>query len=576
MNYCNENVGERKNQQGHWSCTTIAVGKDATFDGSVIVAHSDDDVSDERVIYVPAADYPDGAMRPVYYDTASLGHNPRYNATELRRYVGISRGPGYNTEDYLESRPLGEIPQVRHTYTYFDHSYGIMNEKQLMIGECTCGAKFHPEPEPRKNIFYSSELSRIALERCSQAKEAVELLGELIEKYGLYGTGETLLIGDPDEVWVMEMCGYEDEIGSEFSETGTGGLWVAQRVPDADLFVAANQFRIRDINKDNDKNSEDLIHSANLFDVCINQGWLQPSATSLDWAATVSWGEYSHPYYSLRRVWRVLSKMAPNLKLSPWVEDGYTRAYPFSVKPSQKLSVADVAAIFRDHYEGTEFDLSKGRAAGPFNDPTRYENNPDKGDSFNLNTYCVEGAWERPISIFRCGVLWINQGRKFLPDPIDGVSWIGLDRPEANCLMPFYVGINKLPKSIETMNLSKFDRNSAWWAFNFVANYATIKYSYMMQGIRETQKELENNSYCAVANFEKESGKKSSNDLTSFCESNAEKIISKWWDLSELLIVKYNDGCITTENNIMQKVGYSEDWLKDVGYDKGPISYKKR
>ncbi len=414
------------------------------------------------------------------------------------------------------------------------------------------------------------------MERCSQAKEAVELLGELIEKYGLYGTGETLLIGDPGEVWVMEMCGYKDEIGSEFSENGTGGLWVAQRVPDSDLFVAANQFRIRDIHKDKDKNSKDLMHSANLFDVCISQGWLQPSAPSLDWAATVSWGESGHPYSSLRRICRVLSKMAPNLKLSPWVENGYTRAYPFSVKPSQKLSVADVAAIFRDHYEGTEFDLSKGRAAGPFNDPTRYDNIPDKDDSYNLNTYCIKGAWERPISMFRCGVLWINQGRKFLADPIGGVSWIGLDRPEANCLMPFYVGINKLPKSIETMNLSKFDRNSAWWAFNFVANYATIKYSYMMKDIRERQKDLENNSYYAVTNFEKESSKKSSDDLTALCEINAEKIISEWWDLSELLIVKYNDGCITTENKILHKVGYPEDWLKDVGYDKGPISYKKR
>jgi dipeptidase len=584
MKCCNECCSEKirenktrenKTRQGHWSCTTIAIGKEATVDGSVIVAHSDDDVSDVRVIYVPAADYPDGAMRPVYYDDASLGHNPQYNSTELRRYVGTSRGPGYNTVDYLESRPLGEIPQVRHTYAYFDYSYGIMNEKQLMIGECTCGAKFHPEPEPGKNIFYSSELSRVALERCSTAKGAVELIGELIEKYGLYGTGETLLIGDPDEVWVIEMCGYKGEVGSKFSENGTGGLWVAQRVPDTEFFVAANQFRIRDIHRDQDKNSKDLMHSANLFDVCINQDWLDPSATELDWVSTVSWGEYSHPYYSLRRVWRAQSKVAPDLKLSPWVEDGYTRAYPFSVKPDKKLSVADVAAIYRDHYEGTEFDLSKGRAAGPFGDPTRYENNPDKGDSFNLNTYYIRGAWERPLSIYRCGVLWINQGRKFLPDPIGGISWIGLDRPEANCLMPFYAGVNKLPESFETINISKFDRNSDWWAFNVVANYATIKYSYMMQDIRETQQELEGATYYAVDNFEKEPGKKSSDDLTAFCENNAKNTVSEWWNLLEKLIVKYNDGCITTENEIMQKVGYPDYWLKDVGYDKGPVRYDK-
>ncbi|MBW2569872.1 MAG: C69 family dipeptidase [Deltaproteobacteria bacterium] len=384
------------------ACTTMIVGKKATVDGSVIVAHSDDDVTDERVIYVPAADYPDGAKRPVYYDDASLGYNSKYNSTELRRYIGTSRGPGYNTKDYPPSKPLGEIPQVKHTYAYFDSSYGIMNEHQLMIGECTCGAKVHPEPEPGKRIFYSAELSRVALERCTKAREAIKLISDLIEQYGYYGTGETLLIGDPDEAWVMEMCGYDKD--------GTDGIWVAQRVPDDGYFVAANEFRIRKV----DVNSLDMMYSANLFKVC----------------------------------------------------DEYTKAYPFSVNPDKKLSVADIAAIYRDHYEGTEFDLTKGRAAGPFGDPTRYEKNPDQGDdTWNLNKYQPKGAWERPLSIYRCGMMWINQGRSFLPDPVGGVSWIGLDRPAATCLMPFYAGVNELPELVETMNLIKFTRDSAWWAF---------------------------------------------------------------------------------------------------------------
>ena len=274
------------------ACTTIIVGKKATVDGSVIVAHSDDDVADERVIYVPAADHPKGAKRPVYYDDASLGHKGEYNSTALRRYIGNDRGPGYDTKDYPPSKPLGYIPQVTHTYAYFDSNYGMMNEHQLMIGECTCGAKVHPQPKPGKRIFYSSELSRVALERCKSARDAIKLIGQLIKKYGYYGTGETLLIGDPEEAWVMEMCGYK--------EKGGDGIWVAQRVPDDGFFVAANEFRIREVKK----NSPDMMYSENLFKVCKKKGWWKPSDGPLDWLKAVSWGEYSHPYYSLRRVWR--------------------------------------------------------------------------------------------------------------------------------------------------------------------------------------------------------------------------------------------------------------------------------
>jgi len=405
-----------KTRKPAFACTTMIAGKDATTDGSVIVAHSDDDVSDTRVIYVPARDWnlkdKEEAVRKVYYDDCSLGHEMyfdkkneiTYNSTELRRFIGKSRGPGYDTKDYKESIPLGSIPQVSHTYAYFDSSYGIMNEHQLTIGECTCGAKVHPLPEPNKRIFYSAELSRVALERCTRAVDAIKLMGQLIKEYGYYGTGETLLVGDTDEAWVMEMCGYD--------MNGTNGIWVAKRVPDNGFFVAANEFRIREIN------SGVIMHSDNLEEVCSKLGWWEPKDGPLDWLKTVSYGEYSNPYYSLRRVWRALTKAKPSSNLSPWVKNGYTKEYPFSVVPDNKLSVAAIADIYRDHYEGTEFDMTSGKAAGPWGDPTRYENNPDKGDAFKLQVNCPKGAWERPISIYRCGMYWINQARKNMPEGV--------------------------------------------------------------------------------------------------------------------------------------------------------------
>lgn len=568
-------------------CTTIIVGKNATVDGSVIIAHSDDDVADERVMYVKAEHHKKGELRPVYYDDASLGHNSAYNATLLRRYIGPSRGGLYDTKDYPASKPIGSIPyeQDTHTFAYFDANYGVMNERQLMIGECTCGAKIHPQPTYDR-FFYSSELSRVALERCTTAREAIDLIGKLMTQYGYYGTGETLLIGDPNEAWVMEMCGHAK---------GPEGIWVAQRVPDDHFFVAANEFRIREVIDDPDN----MMYSPILKDVCKANGWWDGSGP-LDWLPTVSYGEYGHPYYSLRRVWRAFSQVAPGMQLPAWVEGGFTRAYPFSIKPeSGKLSVADVMSIYRDQYQGTEFDQTKGLAAGPFGDPTRYDVNPDQHDvnsdqppedpdqhdtSFNLSVYHPSGAWERPLSIYRCGLVTINQARSWLPDPIGGISWIGLDSPSTNCLMPFYVGVHALPKEMTTMNLLEFTRESAYWAFSFVANYSHLKYAHMVEDIVKKQQELENCAFAEVANsidkeaelLYKQSPDKAKTYLTNFCQANLQKTIAEWWKLSELLITKYNNGCLTiNKDQVMVPIGYPRSWLASVGYFAGPIAYKQ-
>ncbi|MGE5340004.1 MAG: dipeptidase [Candidatus Omnitrophota bacterium] len=583
---------EKKVRMDRFACTIMIVGKEASTDGSVIISHTDDGLTDGRVIYVPARKWdlslPDENKRPVYYDNASLGSNLTYNSTDIRRYIGNYRGPGYQTqsEGYAESRPIGYIDQVAETYAYFDSSYGIMNEHNLMISECTCGAKVHPEPD-KKRLFYSAELSRVALERCQTAPEALKLIAELIRDYGFYGTGETLLIGDHNEAWVMEMCGYDAD--------GSNGIWVAQRVPDNHYFIAANEFRIRDIYmSDEEKNmtaaqrkkaetqglpyyvSNDkentVLYSKNLFSICKEKGWIDPTATQLDWLPTVSYGEYSHPYYSLRRVWRGFSKAAPLSHLSPKVEDGYTRNYPFSLQPDKKLSVADIAAIYRDEYEGTEFDLTVGPAAGPFANPVRYYVNPDHGNTWNLNTYTPQGAWERPISVYNCGFLWINQAKK-VKDEVIGISWIGLDRPLANCLMPFYTKMPELPKSMQIMNLLEFEFKgpSAFWAFNFVANYVNLNYAYMMKDLAHVQNEWESKAFKRINEVLATGNTKG---LVNFCTRHVKDVLAAWWDLATRLIVQYNDGALTTgPNSVMEKIDYPRKWLREVGYYDGPTKY---
>lgn len=553
------------------ACTTLLAGKKATVDGAVLVSHSEDGLNDPRVVFVPAMDHKPGALRPVFYDQVALGFKPQWGGAEQFRLKTKTRGPSYDVPGVPDCIPLGHIPQVPHTYAYFDGNYGIMNVHQLSIGECTDKAKVHPEPAPGKRIMYSAELSRIALERCKTAREAVLLMGELIEQYGYYGTGETLLVADPNEGWVMEMCGYDLE--------GTGGVWVAQRVPDDGFFAAANQFRIREVKKDD----KEMLFSKNIFEVAQQKGWWKPQDGDLDFAAAYGDGEFQHPYYSLRRVWRALSLVAPSLKLPAWVEGPNTRAYPFAVKPDHKLNVADLIEIHRDTYQGTEFDMSKGLAAGPFGNPIRYEGKAEALADADGKLTPLTGAFERPISIYRTVFTYVNQSRSWLPNAVGGVVWLGPDRAANSLFMPFYAGATGLPASIQKADILRLDRGSLWTAFNYVDNYATLNYARMSQDIDATRDSFEARFFGEQAELEAQAKTQLDKGLTlqarllltQRSEANAAAVLKEWWALSEKLYVKYNDGYLNTKNGVAQPLFYPSEWLKKVGYEQGPASYEK-
>jgi len=551
-----------------WPCTTMVVTKGATVDGSVIVAHSDDsELADPRVMYVPAMDWPAGSKRPIY--PFILGS---------QRYVGTSRGPGYNTLGLPPTAPLTSIDQVPHTYAYFDGTYAIMNEHQLSIGECTDAAKANVNPGPA-NIDIS-ELSRIAAERCIKARDAIAVMGKIAEELGYYGWGETLIVADTEEAFVFEISG---------TPSGKGAVWVAKKVPDGTFFVAANEFRIRDL----DPNDKDTLMSTSLAANLKALGWwTKEASTKIDWLVAASPGEYNHPYYSLRRVWRVMDRVNPDLKLSPWVADGYTREYPFSITPKNKLSAADVMNLYRDYYQGTEFDMSKGIGGGAFGDPVRFtgpydpaQNVPTSGAYGGASTGKnpkLEGAFERPVSIFYCGFTYVCQARGWLPDNIGGVVWLGLDAALTTAFMPFYAGMTQLPKSVETGDTAKFDRSSMFWAFNYLSNYLAIKFDYMIKDVKAKQAEIEGKALAmqpavetAALALNKVDPKLANEYLTNYCVDNANRVLASWWALSDAIIQKYADGYVN-DPSLGTKIGYPEWWRKDVGFQNGPTSYKKR
>ena len=525
------------------SCTTIVVTKGASVDGSVMVTHTADCGScDFRLVRVPAMNFEAGTKRPVY---------PMREP--YPRYVGTYHGEGYNTPGYEPTEPLGYIDQVEHTYAYMDAVYGVINEHQLAIGECTTAAKPYVKPTPGSAIFDVRALSLVAMERCTKARDAVQLMGELAVEYGYYGWGETFTVCDTEEAWVFEICGTPDK---------KSALWVATRVPDGTVFVEANEFRTREIATDDPENQ---LYSPNLHEVATAEGWWDPnSGELLDWLQTVSPGEYSHPYYSLRRVWSALRRIAPSMNFSPRVENTYTKDYPMFVKPDKKLSVQDVFALHRDYYQGTDYDLTKGLAAGPFGSPDR-----------NGGNKLVKGAWERPISIFRCDYSWVAQLRDWLPDPIGGVLWFGPDAPHTTAYVPFYCGTTDLPYQYETGSHLEFDPEIAFWVHSFAGNWANLKFSYIIEDIKAMQKKTEDRQFImqpavemAALELYKQDPQMAIDFLTDYSNNNAERVVKEWWDFDQMLIRKYNDGYVDGKT-----VDYPAWWLKEVGYEDGPMEF---
>lgn len=503
------------------SCTAIIVGKEASVDGSVMTTHTCDGWYDSRLFIIPGGKHEPGETVKIWKNRL---HADRPNVTP---------------------EVVGEIPQVEVTYTYFHVAYPCMNEHQVAIGESTFGGR--KELVNPRGMFYIEELEAIALQRAKTAREAIQIMGKLAEEYGYADWGECLTVVDPNEGWVFEIVG-----PGPFWEPGCGkpgAVWVARRVPDDEVFVSANRARIGKI----DLSKPDwYMASPNVFDLAIELGYWDPdSGKPFKFYEAYAPEDY---FYCSRREWRVFDILAPSKKFDPWA-----RRYPFSVKPDKKVSVADLMAINRDYYEGTEFDLTKGLAAGPYGTPVRY-NTP--------RPYPVSSGWERPISKFRCSYSWVSQSRSWLPDPIGGVLWFGLDAPHGTCYMPLYCGITEVPESLQIMNRFEFSRESAWWAFDFVENWANLAFCYVIEDIREMQRKFEGEFLAVQAAVENAALMLYEQDpelaitfLTDYSNSAVNRVVDAWWDFADMLIAKYNDGYIWQKTK-----GYPEWWLKAVGY----------
>jgi dipeptidase len=498
-------------------CTNFIVTKGASTDGAVMITYTCDGEFHPRLRCEPAAD-----------------HGPD-------EYIEIKDWDG---------NVKGRIKQVPHTYAVVD----LMNEHQLVIGETTFTGR--EELINPSGVLPYWWLMRLSLQRAKTAREAVEVIAALVEEYGYASEGESISIGDPNEAWLMEIIGP--------GPGGKGAHWVALRVPDGQVCAHANKSRIGEFSLNDKKN---CLYSPNVIAFAIEKGYYDPaSGKPFSFSDAYCPADAQKLRYTETRVWSIFRRVAPSRQ---WPVDYHrgvegAQPYPLWIKPDRKLSRTDVFAIMRDHYEGTDYDMTKGIDAGPYGTPNRARPMTWEVDS-------VTYTWERPISTQQTGFSFVSQSRSWLPDAIGGVLWYGVDDTYFTCYVPLYCGITAVPESFAQGSLGAFSWDSAWWVFNFVANFANLKYSSMKEDIRKVQGELEANLSALQPTIEQTAIELHRKNpallaayLTDYSTSRGEIIVKRYRQLGEQLIRKYNDGYVQEDKGRPQEAGYPDSWYREV------------
>jgi dipeptidase len=576
------------------ACTTTAIGRLATTDGSVIVSQSDDGDGqvDARIVAVPAQTHLPHAHRPIHPD-AAVGYP---------RYVGTDRGniPPYAPDNYdpSPSQPTGYIPQVATTFAYWEGDYGHLNSQGVGIGETSCSARILAPVDSNATISLLpvEELSRLAMERTNSSRAAVLLMGALAEKYGFYGVlrlpnplstvpnegGESLMVGDANEAWVFHVL----------SDGKGGAIWCAQRVKDQEIAVVANMFTIRDVDL-TDTQGQHFLYSDSMVSIALEKGWWKESDGAFDFTRIYSYGEYYAQGYSSNRMWRAMDLLAPSLQLNrtwPGCTDKYPLfkypQYPFSVKPDRLVTVQDVMAIHRDYYQNTSIDMSQGPGSGAWGLPVRF--NPEQ--AYNGQ---VKGNWHRPMGSFRTGYTSIVQLLSVAngPEEIDyNVVHFAPHTSLGSTFIPVYgqmlkgaQGDGSVPYQATGLDVADprandkgVDRSSVYWAVRYAINIAYQRFRDMHPLIVVQQNRMEAESARRWGEATGLTGRFGAFTSLQAAEMNANHtaaVLKAWWTVSDQMIVHWSDGFRNEYFDVKPlDTEYPKWWLTQVGYENGPLN----
>ena len=478
-------------------CTTILVGKKASYDGSTLIARNDDGFFDEKKLIVVTPD-----KQPQVYKSKigkleiKLPDNPlRYTSTpSVDDSNGVWLANGINSANVamtatetITSNPLvlGADPYVLPPKGK-DKTPGGIGEEDLVL---------------------------LVLPYIKTAREGVLRLGSLLEQYGTYepnGIG----FSDENEIWWLESIG--------------GHHWIARRVKDEEYVIMPNQFGIDEFDLNDalgeGKNylcSKDLREFINDNHLNLNQGdefnprWVFGSHSDADHV------------YNTPRAWFMGRYFNPTTYKWDGEDADFTPEsddIPWSLVPEHKITVEDCKYILSSYYQGTKYN------------PLSNKDNPEKGKY-------------RPIGISRTGVMEILQIRPYVADEIKAIEWLCFASNPYNAPAMLYANVNKLPKYFSATTLDIDTLNSFFWASRLIGVMSDANFGTCVQHIERYQAAMSNYGHRLLNETDKLFNQ--TKDLKVLEESN-EKMAKKAKELTMDTLKK-----VTMEASKVMKCGYS-------------------
>ena len=480
------------------ACTNIIVGKKASADGSVMLS----------------------------YNCDTFGHSGW-----LTNHIGGRHTAGEKIEirDFWHpGEVLGYVDQVERTYNVVNY----MNEHQLCILETTFGGR--KELVNKEGILGYDNLMQLALQRCKTAREAIITMGELAEKYGYRDSGETFSVCDPNEAWIMEIIGK--------GPGRKGAVWVARRIPDNAICAHANHSRIRKFPL---KDKDNCLYSKDVISFAREMGYFSGKDADFSFREAYCPLEFVNMRLCEPRVWSVFRHHSDTAYMDsflPFLDGKFDVCdeLPLWIVPDAPLTLQDVMADMRDHYEGTPLDMTADVSAGPWGSPIRPR---AKGFTSGGKQYFRE----RPISTQQAGFAVVAQLRGWLPDAVGGVVWFNCDDPGMIAYVPVYCGTTQIPSAFaaEHNQDGVFDEEGAFWLCNWVSNMVYPRYGAMIGDLVEAREELENEFFALQPAVEAQVKALPESDRAEYLNAQTaactRKMMQRWSRLARELIVKYND-----------------------------------
>lgn len=425
-------------------CTTILVGKNASFDGSTMVARTED--------------APSGVFRAKKFVNVAPEEQPRkYKSVISKVEIDLPNNPVRYTavpNAILDNGIWGQCGANEYNVSMSATETITSNERVLgadPLVDCGIGEE---------------DIYTIVMPYIASAREGVTFLGNLLEKYGTYEMNG-IAFQDENEIWWLETIG--------------GHHWMARRVPDDSYVIMPNQLGIDKFDFDDAFGAKkEFMCSADLLDF-VKKYHLDLSIGG-DFNPRHAFGSRSDAdhTYNTPRAWILQRYFNPTSNTYDGINADYrpdSDNLPWARIPEKKITVEDIKYALSHHYQGTEYD------------------------SYSKDIHSVKKGTLRPIGINRTNFLGLVQIRPYMPDELKCLQWLAIGSCVFNAIVPFYTNINRTPDYLANTT-NQVTTENFYWTNRLIAALCDAHFADTASHIERYQLKVQSQSTALINKYD--------------------------------------------------------------------------